>query len=161
MAVLIGFPGLFSENVQRMSNKHAAMLANTANIQARSQMETRGKVRLRTVESLDGRTVAARRARKLADGFQNELGGTSTATQRLAIERAAVLVALAEDAKARRLVGDPTVSLDDVVRIDNAAARAVRALGIKAAGAPNPPTLADHLRQRAAERAGRRSGEVR
>jgi hypothetical protein len=99
-----------------------------------------------------GSTVAARRAAELAKGFEAELGGSLTASQRLAIERAAALVALAEDAKARRLAGDERISLDDVVRVDGAAARAVKALGIKAAGAPKPPTLADHLARRVAER---------
>jgi hypothetical protein len=113
---------------------------------------------LRSLESLDGRTVGARRARELARGFQAELGGTVSATQRFAIERAAALVALAEDARARRLAGDLGVSLEDVVRTDNAAARAVKALGIKPADL-KVPTLQEHLARRAAERANASSGD--
>jgi hypothetical protein len=135
-----------------MSNKRTAMLAYPAHIQAGNRTETSGIMRLRTIDGLDGRTVAARRARELAKSFEAELDGTITASRRLAVERAAALVALAEDAKARRRAGDQSVTLDDVVRVDGAAARAVKALGIKAAGAPKPPTLADHLARRVAKR---------
>jgi hypothetical protein len=129
------------------------MLANSAEIPVERPQLPRGKHRLCTIESLDGRTIAARRARELARGFQAEFGGTASPTQRFAIERAAALVALAEDAKARRLAGDVSVSLEDVVRTDNAAARAVKALGIKSGAPPKAPTLAEHLARRAAERA--------
>jgi hypothetical protein len=117
-----------------------------------------GKVRLLTLDHLDYRTCASRRARKLADGFEAELGGSVTPTMRLAIERAAALVALSEDAKARRLAGDSAVSLEDIVRTDNAAARAVKALGTPGSAVPSPLTPAEYLARRAAERAGKPSG---
>jgi hypothetical protein len=120
------------------------MQTTAAEISAGSPPLVRGKARLRTIESLDGRTVAARRAKELAAGFEAELGGTITATQRFAIERAAALVALSEDAKARRLAGDPTISLDAVVRIDGAAARSVRALGIKV-GPAKAPSIHEYI----------------
>ena len=82
-----------------------------------------------------------------------------SATQRFAIERAAALVALAEDAKARRLAGDTAVSLEDIVRTANAAARAVKALGKPGAASPAPLTPAEYLARRAAERAGKPSGD--
>jgi hypothetical protein len=135
------------------------MLANRAEIPAKSPPLPCGKQRLRTIESLDGRTIAARRARELAQAFQAEFGGTVSATQRFAIERAAALVALAEDAKARRLAGEMAVSLEDIVRTDNAAARAVKALGKPGAAIPAPPTPAEYLARRAAERAGKPSGD--
>jgi hypothetical protein len=128
-----------------------AILANDAELQAGNSPVTRGKARFLTLEGLDGRTVAARRATRLAKGFEAELGGVLTATQRVAVERAAALTALAEDAKARRLSGDMAITLEDVVRTDNAAARAVRQLGIRPASpAPAPPTLAQYLAERAA-----------
>lgn len=120
------------------------MLENRAEIPAQSPPPARGKQRLCTLESLDGRTVAARRARELATCFETELGGNVTASQRIAVERAAALVAIAEDARARRLAGEPDVSLEDLVRIDNAAARAVKALGIKAA-APKVPSIREYI----------------
>jgi hypothetical protein len=130
------------------------MLINSAEIPSASPPTARGKQRLCTIESLDGRTIAARRARELAQGFQAELGVALTATQRLAVERAAVLVALAEDTKARRLAGDIGISLDDVVRVDNAAARAVKALGIKPGAAPKPPSIHEYVRGLAPSPAG-------
>ena len=51
------------------------------------------------------------------------------------------------------------MSLEDVVRTDNAAARAVKSLGIKPGAAPKAPTLAEHLARRAAERAGKTSDD--
>jgi len=90
------------------------------------------KTRLIGVRHLDGRTRAAARARKLVATFEAELanGGILTAQTRIAAERAATLVVLAEDARARRLAGDTKISLEDVVRMDNVAARAIKALGL-------------------------------
>jgi hypothetical protein len=135
------------------------MLQNSVEIPAKKPRHMRSKTRLCTIQALDGRTLAAKRARELADGFEAELGGSVTPTMRLAIERAAALVALSEDAKARRLAGDTGVSLEDIVRTDNAAARAVKALGKPAAAIPAPPTPAEYLARRAAERAGKPSGD--
>jgi hypothetical protein len=106
----------------------------------------RPKPHLRTLESLDGRTVGARRAHELAAGFEAELGGNITATQRAAIERAACLLAVAEDVRARRLAGESSVSLEDLVRIDNAAMRAVKALGLKPDAVPKPPSIHEYVR---------------
>jgi hypothetical protein len=62
------------------------------------------------------------------------------------VDRAATLYALAEDARARRLAGDTVISLEDVVRVDNAAQRAVRMLGIKSSGKTKCPTLDEYLK---------------
>jgi hypothetical protein len=121
------------------------VLASAEQMTADKPADVRGKRRLCTIERLDGRTVAARRARELAKGFEAELGGTITTSQRFAIERAAALVALAEDAKARRLAGDAAITLEDVVRVDNSAARAVKALGIKPGVAPKPPSIHEFM----------------
>jgi hypothetical protein len=126
-----------------------SMLANNAEMPTRSSPSREGKRRLFTIDHLDGRTIAARRARELMATFSAGLGGTLTAGQSLAIGRAAQLVALAEDARARRLDGDMTVTLEDLVRIDNSASRAVRQLGIPEAAAPTtPPSLRDYVAAR-------------
>jgi hypothetical protein len=104
------------------------------------------KTRLIGVRHLDGRTRAAARARKLAADFEAQIGGTITTAMRIAIERAATLVVVAEDSRARRLSGDSTVLLDDLVRIDRLAAQAVRNLGINVEKKPQRQTLADYLR---------------
>jgi hypothetical protein len=143
------------------------MPANSAGISAGHQPEARGKrvvrgkasalagkVRLLTLDHLDYRTCASRRARELVEAFRAELGGAVSVTQRLAIERASALMALAEDTKARRLAGADDVSLEDLVRIDNAAARAVKALGIGKAAGAKPPSLADYIAARGGGGAG-------
>ena len=63
----------------------------------RGLRRVRVKVRLITTSDLDGRTRASRRARDLTAHFTEQIGGTSSKNQRLAIERAAVMCALAED----------------------------------------------------------------
>ena len=104
------------------------------------------KVRLKTLAHLDRRTVAARRAAALAKTFAAEFGGKVTGSQRVRIECAAALSAIAEDAQTRRLAGDPTITLDDLVRATSAARRAVKDLGIKSTtSAPAGPTLAEYL----------------
>src|SRR5262245_6144845 len=109
------------------------------------------KLRLISLSHLDRRTRASARARALIAAFESELANSESlsASQRIAVERAAVMVAIAEDTRARRLAGDDRVNLDDLVRCDRAAAAAVRALGIK----PKQSTalsLASYLAQRPA-----------
>jgi hypothetical protein len=67
----------------------------------------------------------------------------------VAIERAAQLQALAEEARARALRGDPKVTLDDVVRLNRLAEHAVRALRLDRHHMAQAPTLTELL---AAER---------
>jgi hypothetical protein len=62
-------------------------------------------------------------------------------------------MAIAEDTRARRLAGDPSVTLDDLVRVDSAARRAVRDLGIRPNVAPPGPTLTEYLAELAAKKA--------
>jgi nucleotide-binding universal stress UspA family protein len=126
------------------------MQPTTAEMQIGSGPITRpmaGKLRLVTVADLDGRTRASRRARELATTFAEEIGGSLSSAQRLAVERAAALSALAEDARVRHLAGDTSVSLEDIVRIDNASARAVKALGLGARKREQKPgaALAEYL----------------
>jgi hypothetical protein len=95
--------------------------------QARKHKST--KPQLLTLDALDGRTNAAKRATALAEAFRAELGDL-TPMQRIRVETAAALSAIAEDAQTRRLAGDTSVTLDDLVRAVSAARRAVRDLGI-------------------------------
>lgn len=64
-----------------------------------------GKVRLRSIDELDQRTAAARKARELVAALESDLGGgdnLSTA-QRLLIQRCAMLAAIVEDHEVRWL----------------------------------------------------------
>ena len=76
---------------------------------------------------IDGRTRAGKRARAIAAELEAGFGGEATAVQRQSIGRAAVLCALAEDLGARRLAGQP-VSLDELLRVEGVAKRAIRAV---------------------------------
>jgi len=109
------------------------------------------KLRLIELSQLDGRTRAARRAREIVSQLSAELGGKLSPIQNAAVERAAALLALAEDARTRRLAGDEAVGLNDLVRIDGSADRALRRLrSITANPSPSSMTLRDYLRTQGA-----------
>jgi hypothetical protein len=105
------------------------------------------KARILTLGHLDRRTRASRRAAALAEAFAAEIGGQITDSLRIRIETAAALSVIAEDSQTRRLAGDSSVSLDDLVRAVSAARRALRDIGIR----PNAkreqlgPTLAEYI----------------
>jgi hypothetical protein len=109
------------------------------------------KVRLKTLDCLDARTRAVRYARRLVETYRRQRGGKFSPAERMAAERAAMLGALAMDAKARLLAGDKSVGALDVVRLDGAFARAERALlavmrkPAKAEPADGVPTLGELL----------------
>jgi hypothetical protein len=85
------------------------------------------KARLLTAGHLDGRTRASKRARAIAAELEAGFGDEITKVQRQAIERAAVLSVIAEDLVMRRLAGQP-VSLDELLRVEGVAKRAVAAV---------------------------------
>jgi hypothetical protein len=91
--------------------------------------------------TLDGRTLVARRRRELIAVYTAALGGAESLSegQRIDIRKAAELTALAEQARARAMREGITGAGDlaDMVKLENAAARAVKALGIKAATTAN------------------------
>jgi hypothetical protein len=121
--------------------------ADAAGIAPVSGIEAQPKARLLTLGHLDRRTRASRRAAALAEAFAAEIGGQITDSLRIRIETAAALSVIAEDAQTRRLAGDSSISLDDLVRAVSAARRALRDIGIK----PNVkrdqlgPTLSEYI----------------
>jgi hypothetical protein len=132
--------------------------ADAAGIAPVSGIEAQPKARLLTLGHLDRRTRASRRAAVLAQALAAEIGCPITDSLRIRIETAAALSVIAEDAQTRRLAGDSSVSLDDLVRAVSAARRALRDIGIR----PNPkheqlgPTLAEYIAsKRSSSGAGR------
>ena len=97
------------------------MLTDTA-LRARKQRRRRRK-------PIDGRTKTAKRIRELTAGYLAALGDVASAEAPERCERVAQLVALAEDVRRKALTGR-SVSLDDVIRVENTADRARRALGL-------------------------------
>lgn len=105
----------------------------------------------RPLGKLDGRTRPAKRAKAHKARLLAALGGTATPAQALAVDRAAMLLALAEESRARRLAGDSSVTLDDVIRLDGAVRRCLRDLGLAddAKSARRPRSFLERLREAA------------
>jgi hypothetical protein len=80
-----------------------------------------------SIRHLDGRSLAFRRARAIAAELAHGFGAEITKVQQQAVERAALLCAIAEDLAARRLAGQP-VPMDELLRAEGVARRAVRAI---------------------------------
>jgi hypothetical protein len=104
------------------------------------------KRRLWTAQHVDGRTRGSKRARVLAAELERGFVGEITAIQRQAIERAAMWCAIAEDLAARRLAGQ-LIPLDDVLRAEGVAKRALRSLGIRIESAAPKPSRALAVRR--------------
>lgn len=110
------------------------------------------KVKLLTLDHLDGRTAAARAVRELRDAITRDLGGDpSSAQERLALH-AAITSIFIDDLAARWLSGgpfDPTTwgTLCNIER------RAFECLGIRRVPRDATPTLAAqaHLAKKRAE----------
>ena len=86
------------------------------------------------VAGSDNRSPWARRRRDLVEGFVKALGGLEklSEVEITNVRKAAELTALAEEARAKALrEGAGAVDLTALVRLEGAAGRAVRALGIK------------------------------
>ena len=101
-------------------------VANSTPIRPRSHSRL-GRLRLRTVHDLDGRSRAARRAKAIVAELVQAMGGNVTLAQLQAIERAGMLCAIAEDLAARQLAG-LSVTLDEVLRAEGTARRSVAAI---------------------------------
>jgi hypothetical protein len=134
------------------------MLANRTLLIARSQTNraalTNNPLRVRA----DGRTPQGRRIRDLFRAWHAAMGCPGDATVQATILAAAELMVAAEAARAALLAG--TGDIDQVVRLENLASRAVRKLGAKSGPVAKPQTLADHLARRAEEHAGKTSSDA-
>src|SRR5262249_13111374 len=109
----------------------------------------RNKRTPRPPQPFDKRTLIGRRAVALAATYRARLGAAAADPVVLAaVEKAAQLTALAEDAAARALRADPKVTLDDVVRLTRLADLSVRRLHLDRHNAKQAPTLADYLAAR-------------
>jgi hypothetical protein len=91
-----------------------------------------GKVRLRSLGDLDCRTSAARRARDLVMGLENDLGGADQLStgQREIIKRAALSGAILEDVEVRWLEGQK-IDVGDYALLANAQRRLLATVGLE------------------------------
>jgi hypothetical protein len=109
---------------------------------------------------VDRRTALGKRIAELTAIYVAALGGIDAISpiKRLKVADAAQLRALAELARGEHLRAGSGV-LDDIVRIERKASAAEKALGIaEKPDKPPGPTLAEHIAQRAAARAGLATG---
>jgi hypothetical protein len=91
-----------------------------------------GKVRLLSLDDVDGRTVAYRRCVDLISHIERDLGGVrqlSTAQQQL-VRHAALTAAMLEDLGSRWLAGQP-IDPTTFSTLVNAARRGFEAIGLK------------------------------
>ena len=98
---------------------------------------------------VDHRFAIGRRIKLLTAAFRERAGldvSDPDPVLLAAVEKAARLTALAEDAAARATRADPKVSLDDVVRMTRLADLSVRRLHLDRRNTKQQPSLADYLR---------------
>jgi hypothetical protein len=95
-------------------------------------------------------TAQGRRVADLTRAYLAALGGPVEIDRQAAVVAAAELQVLAEEARAAALREGASADLDRVVRMQGAADRALRRLGIKPGAQPKTQSLAEYLASRAA-----------
>ena len=109
--------------------------------------QTRGKMRLLTLDHIDGRTAAAKRARDLMESIEQDLGGADRLSEgsRQLVQRAAVLGTFIESCEASWLSGE-TVELADYLAAINSQRRVLQTIGLeRRARDVNELTLSEYL----------------
>jgi hypothetical protein len=114
----------------------------TAALEPKSPPPRRKRDRRRTLTRIDQRSRLGKRIAELKLLFAGALGGELSPVRKLKIQRAAEISALAEQARGDILRGGKGTG--DIVRLERAAAAAVRALGDLEAK-PKAKTLAEVL----------------
>jgi hypothetical protein len=94
--------------------------------------KSRGKARLLTLDALDRRTLAARRAHELIEAIEADLGGAANLSEgtRQLVQRAAVLGTFVESCEARWL-GGQSIELADYLAAVNNQRRVLATIGIE------------------------------
>jgi hypothetical protein len=105
---------------------------DTAEMPVRNPPKAGGKVKLMSLSDLDGRTLAAKRARSLVSAFEVDLGGGDrlSAGAKQLVARAACLSTLCESHEATWLAGQP-VEIQDYLAATNNLRRILRDLKIE------------------------------
>lgn len=109
-----------------------------------------GKARLRTLDALDHRTAAARRALDLVSALTVDLGGADnlSAGQVQLVQRAALLGAYIEDCEARWVAGD-SIDVTEWLAACNTQKRILQTLGLERRARDVTPRLSEILAGRA------------
>lgn len=134
--------------MERPKNKPADA-AETRRGSRRDRALTRaGKVRLRSIDNLDQRTHAARRARELVAELESDLGGGDRLTvgRRELVKRAAMLGAIIEDHEVRWLRREPA-DLGTYGTLVDRQRRILETLGLDRVARDITPDPLDYARQ--------------
>lgn len=131
------------------------MPSDTTPIQAEKPAETpsKGKVRLLTLDDLDGRTRAAQQVRDTRQAIFNDCGGEDglSTLERIAVDNCALLDALTKDAAARWLSGQE-IDVAAIGTLMNSYNRTAAVLGWKRRPRDVTPDLRTYIAtKRAAE----------
>jgi hypothetical protein len=99
---------------------------------------------------LDGRTREAVLMRRVRDELTRHVGGNPSVTQRLLIDRAAVLSLRVAQIDQKILAGEPLTLHDSNFALawNNALRRTLVQLGVESAERASAPSLHDHIAQR-------------
>jgi hypothetical protein len=123
--------------------------SNDASHLPRRARTRQGKARLLTLGNLDARTAAAKEARDLIARLTADLGGDEqlSAGERQLVQRAALTGAIAADAEARWVAGQP-VELGDYLQAVNVQRRVLATLGLQRRPRDVTPDPLDYARER-------------
>jgi len=89
-----------------------------------------GKLRLLSLDTLDQRTAAARKANELIANLARDLGRSPSTAEAQLAQRAALLSAMCEDLETRWVAGEP-VDLSAYTQLTNALRRLLTTIGLR------------------------------
>jgi hypothetical protein len=101
-----------------------------------------GKAKLLTLGDLDGRTIAAKRAKALVSELETDLGGDLSAAQRTLVHRAAAATALVEHMEALWLAGHG-IDVPAATTLTNTLSRILGQLGLERRPRDVTPSLSE------------------
>jgi hypothetical protein len=111
--------------------------------------------RARNAAQLDGRLRMAKRLKAVLGELTAQYGDVETPL----LQRCAELQVCAEQARARLVRGEPGITIDEIVKLENLSARALRDLQARTKRGPTSgPTLGDLLRADRAEQLAAAAG---
>jgi hypothetical protein len=120
-----------------MKNAHSAVRQQRPSI---TRVSTTNRARLTNdpLVRASGRTPAGRRIRDLFRSYSSALGNPGDPGTQAAILAAAELVVAAEAARSKLFADGSNADVEQLVRLENLAARSLRRLGIKPTGRATP-----------------------
>jgi hypothetical protein len=110
--------------------------------------------RARNAAQLDGRVRMARRLKAVLAELSAQYGDV----ERPLLQRCAELQLLSERARARLVRGEPGTTIDEIVKLENLSARALRDLRARTKRGPESGSLGELLRQDRADQLAAAAG---